>query len=191
MRTFTEMIWINWRDITLWIILTYSTSRGRIAVTLRTNINLSNTENEMCTEMHQSLQIVEANIEAFYFTELFLLMNETSLFNISLVSCSYHVLGSAGCHLVCSLSPWGLFRLKLKRTLRLRTEHLWWHELAKVGFSSAASELTFSSKKWTYCRIETEMSFSTPYLKWHMCLSHFPISMNLIRGAYANETSAL
>lgn len=59
------------------------------------------------------------------------------------------------------------------------------YELAKVWFSSAASADIFFQEH----AAELKMSSPTPYLKWRMCLSHFPISMNLIWGA--NKTSAL
>lgn len=68
-----------------------------------------------------------------------------SLLDISPVSCSYRVSGSAGCHLVCSLSPQGLFRLKdpLKRMSCPQTSFhsdIW---IGRGWFGSAASELTF------------------------------------------------
>ena len=111
-----------------------------------------------------------------------------SLLDISPVSCSYRVSGSAGCHLVCSLSPQGLFRLKdpLKRMSCPQTEHSQRHMnrpwLVRLGCIRA--DISFPRSE------RAEMSSSTLYLKWHMRSSHFPISVNLIRGRYANEMTA-
>lgn len=145
----------------------------------------------ICAEIYQSPQLLVANIEASHYTEPFLLMNETSLFDVSLVSRSYHVSASAGCHLVCSPSPWGLFRLK-RPTEEGIMHPDWTHELAKVGLVALLHQSRhFLPRSEPAAEFEKEKSFSTPYLEWHMCASHFPISMNLIWGAYANKMSAL